>query len=69
MGGAVSGAKQGGSRCMDLEVDLHGGGLGGHDIRVVDVGNDTVHWEGFGQIPPQGGPKADRETTSERTRW
>ena len=24
------------------------------------------HWEGFGQIPPQGGPKDDREVTSAR---
>ena len=26
-----------------------------------------MHWEGFGRIPPQGGPQADEESTLERT--
>ena len=29
---------------------------GGHDVRAGDVDDDTVNWEGFGRIPPQGGP-------------
>ena len=30
------------------------------------MGTDTMHGEGFVQVPPKGGPQADRETTSER---
>ena len=30
------------------------------------MGDYTPHWEGFGRIPPQGGPQAYRTTTSER---
>ena len=25
--------------------------------------HDTAHWEGFGKIPPQGGPQADVKAT------
>ena len=35
-------------------------------LRVRDVGYDSMHWEGVGQIPPQGGPKDDGEETLER---
>ena len=56
-----------GSDARTLGRIFCGGGSGGHALWVGDVGNDTMHWEGFGQIPPQGGPKADRETTPERT--
>ena len=38
----------------------------GHDVRVGDVGHYSLHWEGFGRIPPQGGPQADGEATSKR---
>ena len=41
----------------------------GHDLRFGDVGHDNPHWEGFGQIPPQVGPQADGESTSERMVW
>ena len=27
--------------------------------------NDTVSWDSFGRIPPQGGPQADGETKIE----
>ena len=67
MGAAVLGAEQGGSGCLDLGEDLRGGGSGGHALRVGDMGKDTAHREGFGQIPPQGGPQDDGEKTSERT--
>ena len=67
MGAAVLGAEQGGRGCLDLGEDLRGGGSGGHALRVGDVGIDTVYQEGVGRIPSQGGPQADRETTSERT--
>ena len=30
------------------------------------MGDEVAHWEGVGQIQPQGGPQADREATSER---
>ena len=30
------------------------------------MGDDTPHWEGFGRIPPQGGPQADGKATSDR---
>ena len=34
------------------------------------MGNDTVYWKGFGRIPSEGSPQADRETTYESTvRW
>ena len=70
MGEAVYGVGEGGCGCPDLGPDILGGGAGSQDLRVGEMGNDTVHWEGFGQIPPQGGPQADRETTSKRTgRW
>ena len=51
----------------DLGEDLPGSGSVGHNLLVRDVGHDTPHWEGLGRIPPQGGPQADGEETSERT--
>ena len=70
VGADVLAAEQGGSRCLYLGQYLHGGGSGVHAIRVRDVGNETLHWEGFGRITPLGGPQADGETTFDRTgRW
>ena len=63
MGADVFGAEQGGSVCLYLVEGLWGVSSGGNSLQVVDVGNDTNHWEVFGRIPPQGGPQADRETT------
>ena len=54
----ISVADQGGIRCPDFGKYLRGGGSGVHALRVVDVGNDTKLWEGFGRIPPRGGPQA-----------
>ena len=51
----------------DLGKDLLCGSSGVHYLRVVDVGCDTAHWEGFGNIPPQGGPQDDVEATLEST--
>ena len=67
--GVVQGVEQGGCRYLDLGENLSGGGSGGPDLRVGDVGDDTIYWENFGQISPQGGPQDDRKTTSERTGW
>ena len=33
------------------------------------MGPYSAYEEGFGQIPPQGGPQAERKTTAERTGW
>ena len=66
---AELGDDQGGCGCPDLGPYIIGGGSVGHDLRVVDVGHDTTHWEGFGRIPPQVVPQADGEATLERTGW
>ena len=63
MGMDVSGAEQGGRRCLNLGEDLCGGGSGGHALRVGDVGHDTVHREVLRRIPTQGDPQDDGETT------
>ena len=55
------------SVCPDLGPDLLGGGSVGHTLRVGDMGTDTTHEEGSGRIPPQGGPKADGDETTEVT--
>ena len=70
VGAAVLGYEQGGSRYLDLGEDLRSGSSGGHAIEVRDMEYDTTHREGFGWIPPQGGPKAEGKTTSNGTgRW
>ena len=61
------GPDQGGSGCPDIGEDLHGGGSSGHALRVGDMSNETAHQEVFGDIPPQGGTQAYRETTFEWT--
>ena len=70
MGAAVLGAEQGVIRRPDLGEDLRCSGSFVHALRVGDVGNDTTHRFYFEWNTPQGYPKSDRETTSERTgRW
>ena len=70
VGADVSGSDQGGSGCLNLEEYLRGVGSGVHALRFGCFGNDTAHREGFGRIPPQDGPQADGETTSERkVKW
>ena len=66
-GTAVQVVYQGGCGCLELVENLRGGVSGGHDVRVGDVGDATVHWEGYRHISPQGGPQADGKTTLERT--
>ena len=56
-------------RCPDLGKDLNGGGKGSLAVWVRDVGDDTAHWEVFGRISPQGGPQADKTTTTEGGVW
>ena len=67
VGAADWGVEQGGCIFPDLRPYLLGGGAVRIDLRVRDVGHDTTHWEGFGQIIPPGGPQADLETTLEGT--
>ena len=69
VGAADQSVDQGGCILPDLGPDLLGGGSVRHSLRVGDVGHDTVYWEGFGNITPQGGPKADEKATFERTGW
>ena len=67
MGAVDFGVDQGGCICPDLGTDLVGSVSVVQDLRIGDVGHDTRHWEGFGRIPPLGGPQADGEATLERT--
>ena len=70
MGAAVLGAEQGVIRRPDLGEDLRCSGSFVHALRVGDVGNDTTHRFYFEWNTPQGYPKSDGETTSERTgKW
>ena len=66
---AELGVEEGGCVCLDLGPYLLGGGSVGHTLQVGDVGHGTAHWECFGRIPPQNGPQAEREATSEKTGW
>ena len=66
MGEADAGIEQGGGGCRDLGPDILGGGSVGPVVQVIHMDDDAAHWEGVGRIPPQGGPQADREATSER---
>ena len=66
VGADFHGVEQGGCGCPELGENLFGSGSGGHAVQVRDVGNDTVRWEFWGHIPPQGASQADGTTTSER---
>ena len=59
------GVGKGGRGLPDLEENLHGGGPVSPDVFVGDVGDDTLHWEGVGRIPPRGGPQSGVMATSE----
>ena len=65
MGAADSDIDQEGNGCPDIGTYLLGSGAIGLDVRVRDMGTDTVHEEGVGRIPPQGGPQADGAETAE----
>ena len=66
MGAADWDIEQVGCGCPELGTYLLGNGSVGHAVRVRNVGHYTPHWECLGNIPPQGGPQAYREATSER---
>ena len=66
MGADDEGDEQVGCRCLDLGPYLLGGGSVSHDVQVLNLVPDTLHWEVFGRISPQGGPQDDGETTSAR---
>ena len=59
MGKDDAGVEQGGGGCLDISPYILGGGLFGTVVQVSDVGDDTLHQGGAGQIPPQGGPQCD----------
>ena len=63
MGATVQGVGQGGRECPYLREYLRGGGSIGSIVWVGNVGDDTVHLEASGRIPPQGGPQADGTAT------
>ena len=48
MGAAVQGVEQVGCGCPDLGENLRGGGSGGHNVRVGDLGDDIAYWGGGG---------------------
>ena len=55
VGTTIQGVGNGGRRFPYLVKNLRGGGPGSPDVWVVDMGFDTMYWEGVGRIPPQGG--------------
>ena len=65
MGAAGLDIDQGSRGCLDINIDLLGVGAIGANIRVRDMGTDSVYEEGVGRIPPQGGPQDDGTTTLE----
>ena len=66
MGVSNKGYVQVGYRFPDLIPNLLISVPVGHVVRVGDVGDETLHWEGVGRIPQQGGLQADGEATPER---
>ena len=48
---------------------MRDGGTGSFYVWFGDAGKDTTHWEEFGRIPPQGGPKADGMATTDEYCW
>ena len=52
--------------CPDLGPDIIGGWYSRCFLQVGDVGDDRNHWEGVGQILPEGGPQANVVSTSAR---
>ena len=69
MGATDKGAEKRVCGCPDLGPDILGGGKVGIVVRVGDVGDDSMHREDVGLIPPQGGPQADGEATSSKEGW
>ena len=65
----VQGVGKGGHGCPYLGKNICGGVLGSSTVWVGDVGDDTAYWEGFGWIPPQGGPQTDGTETLEGGGW
>ena len=65
MGATFQGVGKLGSGCLDLGKNIHGGGTGGPDVWVGDIGDDITHWEGGGKISPQGALQADKMATLE----
>ena len=66
VGAADKGAGKRGRVCPVLGPYILGSGPVSDTIIFGYVDDDPTHWEGFGQIPPQGGPHSDKEETSAR---
>ena len=63
MGEVDADLEHGGGGCTDLGPYIIGSGAVVPVVRVRDVGDDALLWEGDGPIPPQGGPQTDRKAT------
>ena len=61
----VQGVGKGGRGCPYLGKNVCGDGPGVPAVWVIDVGDDTTHWEGVGWITPQGCLHLDRTATLE----
>ena len=69
MGTTDQGVGKRGRRLLGLGKDISGSGPGSFYVWVGDVRDDTTYWEGFGRIPPQEGPHADRTVNTEGDLW
>ena len=65
MGATDQGVGKRGRGFQDLGKDLCGSGRESFSVWVRYVGDDTMHWEGFGSIPPQGVPQDDGTANTE----
>ena len=65
VGATDPGVGKRGRGCLNLGKDLLDSGTCSFSTWVRDVGGDTKYWEGFGSIPPQGGPQYDGTSTAE----
>ena len=66
MGASKEGVKQGGYGCPELCQYILCSGPVRHVVRVRDVGDNPLYWEGVGRIPPKGRPQTEEEETSTR---
>ena len=53
------------TRCHDIRKDIRSGAPGSFAVWVVDMVDDTMHWEGFEKISLQNRPQADKKATVE----
>ena len=65
MGATDQGVGKRRSGRMNLHKNLCCGGPGSFSVCFGDVGDDTMHWEGFEKISLQNRPQADKKATAE----